>query len=165
MHKPILILSLLLPFAAGAAPLAPPAMTLEHEDFVTQLLAAASVPGTLGPAAQLAAAQLAAHNATEERVVLPLLDLCGAVADAALSPAALTTVQGLGAELPALAEAETAVIAALVDLYATADAQGRPDIARLAERMIWHEVTDAQVLYPAARLASQTATLQTAVAR
>jgi len=42
------------------------------------------------------------------------------------------------------------LVTALVELYAAADEAGDAETARLAERMIWHETSDVEVLYPAA---------------
>ncbi|WP_297977233.1 hypothetical protein, partial [uncultured Amaricoccus sp.] len=62
----------------------------------------------------------------------------------------------LQAELPRLLDGRIEVVSALAELFAAADADGQPDISRLAERMVWHEMGDAEVLYPAAVLFGST---------
>ena len=61
-------------------------------------------------------------------------------------------LQVLEAELAQIHDSDVDLVIALVDLYAAADEAGQPETVRLAERMIWHEVSDVQVLYPAALL-------------
>ena len=50
----------------------------------------------------------------------------------------------------------TEAIGALVKLFAAAEAEGEADVSRLAERIIWHELTDAEILYSAAALVGAT---------
>jgi hypothetical protein len=44
------------------------------------------------------------------------------------------------------------LVTAPVELYARAEDAGDAEIARIAERMIWHETGDVEVLHPAAVL-------------
>jgi hypothetical protein len=44
------------------------------------------------------------------------------------------------------------LLGAPAHLYAVADETGQSETTRLAERMIWHETSDVEVLYPAAVL-------------
>lgn len=73
----------------------------------------------------------------------------------------LEIAASLGTELPALLDGQAEVINALVELYAAADLEGQPAFASLAERMIWHEMSDAEVLYPAAVLVGSAAEART----
>ena len=61
-------------------------------------------------------------------------------------------VASLKAELPLLLDEQREVVAPLVELFAAADWEGERNLAQLAERMIWHEMGDFEVLYPAAVL-------------
>lgn len=141
--------------AHAAPPEAPIVLSLEHADFLAQLEEAAGTPGEVGAAASVAAGLFAAHATAEESTVLPYLGFTEAVAEEG-------ALADLEAELPRLSDATTEVVSALVDLYAAADADGRPEIARLAERAIWHEMADIEVLYPAAVLAGSSALAGTA---
>ncbi len=55
----------------------------------------------------------------------------------------------IDAELSQLYDGEVDLVTALVELYAAADEAGDAETARLAERMIWHQTSDLEVLYPA----------------
>lgn len=140
---------------ASAAPSATPyVLSAAHEDFVMQLDDAANVPGQIGTAARTAADLLRRHNETEEAVVLPLLGLAETAMSSTMTtwPARGTT--DLRARLPGILDGQEEVVIALVELFAAAEEQGRPDISRLAERVVWHETGDAEILYPAAILVS-----------
>jgi hypothetical protein len=141
--------------SASAAPLGTPyALSAVHADFQAQLEEVAGTPGEVGAAARGAADLMRRHNAAQERLVLPLL----ARADAAstgrvLADADLTgRAQQLELELPQLFEGDVELLGALAELYAVADEGGQPEITRLAERLIWHQTSDVEVLYPAAVL-------------
>ncbi|WP_193177756.1 hypothetical protein [Oricola nitratireducens] len=140
--------------ASAAPPATPYILSAAHEDFLMQLEDVAGVPGQIGTAARAAADLVRRHNETEEAVILPFLELA--------APAMMGTMTGepergmtrLQAELPQIMDEQTEVVIALVELFATAEEQGRPDISRLAERIVWHETGDAEILYPAAVLVS-----------
>lgn len=140
---------------ASAAPFETPyALSAPHADFLMQLEKAAEVPGQTGTAARTAADLLGPHMALQERVVLPFLAHMEAVArgEAPVDPQILVRLQSLTAELPLLMGAEPEVVTALVELFAAADTEGQPEVALLAERMIWHQTSDVEILYPAAVL-------------
>ncbi|MEZ5863839.1 MAG: hypothetical protein R3D25_07095 [Geminicoccaceae bacterium] len=59
--------------------------------------------------------------------------------------ATLASLESLQAELPLLVEGQAEAIGALVKLFAAAEAEGEADVSRLAERIIWHELTDAEI--------------------
>ena len=67
-------------------------------------------------------------------------------------PTAIPDRNSLEAELSQLYDGDVDLVTALVDLYAAAEEAGDLETARLAERMIWHETNDVQLLYPAALL-------------
>jgi|TARA_R100000935_G_C2836095_1_gene168187 hypothetical protein len=74
-------------------------------------------------------------------------------------------LQVLEAELAQIHDSDVDLVIALVDLYAAADEAGQPETVRLAERMIWHEVSDVQVLYPAALLVGASLQAQLSIPR
>ncbi|HRY26338.1 MAG: hypothetical protein H6852_09215 [Geminicoccaceae bacterium] len=162
MRTPFIIAAVVSAFAAtaSAAPFTTPyVLSAVHADFLTQLEKVAETPGEIGTAARAAADLLAAHNEAEERVALPLLGLTEEVAEgkAVDDPeATLASLESLQAELPLLVEGQAEAIGALVKLFAAAEAEGEADVSRLAERIIWHELTDAEILYSAATLVGAT---------
>lgn len=163
MFRPLIVTAVTAAFAAtaGAAPSETPnVLTVVHADFLLQLEEVARAPGEIGAAARTAADLMAAHNAAEQTLVLPFLAHSESVAAAQtpmVAPPTLASMERLQTDLPGLIDAQTEVVIAAVDLFAAADTEGRPDIARLAERIIWHEMGDAEVLYPAAILVATTA--------
>lgn len=106
--------------ASVAAPQAPYALRAIHADLQEQLDAACNAAGPVGDAARTAASLLASHNAAQEQAA---------------------TAQRDGAQ---------ELMTALVELYAIADETGHGDIRRVAERLIWHETADAEILATAA---------------
>lgn len=158
MHAKIIItaaVSMLAASAAAAPNEAPYVLTAVHADFQAQLEQVATTPAEIGTAARLAAGLMATQNAEQERIVLPLLGQAEAVATGqSLTDADLSSqTQKLAAELSRLYEGDVELIAALVELYAAAEDMGEAEIAHLAERIIWHQTSDIEVLYPAALLA------------
>lgn len=169
MHTPFAIAAVISAFAvtASAAPFETSyVLSAPHADFLMQLEKAADAPGRTGAAARKAADLLGPHMEVEERVVLPFLAHTQAVVrgQAPTDPQILTRLQSLSAELPRLQDAEIEVVTALVDLFAAAEEDGQPEISRLAERMIWHQTNDADVLYPAAVLVGYSVHAETAEA-
>lgn len=130
-----------------------------HQDFLSQLKQVASESGDVGAAARAAVGVLDPHFKLEESVVLPVLSYAvdAAGGNASAIPEFPARLARLKAELPLLLDAETNLFGTLVELYAVADADGRSEIVQLAERMIWHETNDAEILYPAAVLVGDTA--------
>lgn len=143
--------------AAAAADPAPYALTAVHAEFVAQLTEAGAMSGETGAAAREAATLMAKQNAAQERLVLPLLGWTDAVANGEASAPGLLPKAALETELSALFAGDVAVVTALADLFAAAETAGNAEIAARAERMIWHETTDVEVLYPAARLVAEAA--------
>lgn len=159
MRAPLIVAAVVSGFAVTASAAsfdAPAVLTAPHAAFLAELEEAAAAPGEVGATARTAADLFGPHNAAEERIVLPLLGHAEPVAAGvipAADPRQMREIAALlGTELPALLDEQAAVINALVEFYATADLEGQPTLASLAERMIWHEMSDAEVLYPAAVL-------------
>lgn len=163
MFRPFIVTAVAATFTATAGATlseTPNVLAVVHEDFLMQLDEVARTPGAIGADARTAADLMAAHNAAEETLILPFLahtDSVAAVETPVVAPQTLASMERLQADLPGLIDAQTEVVIAAVDLFAAADTEGRTDIARLAERIIWHEMGDAEVLYPAAALVATTA--------
>lgn len=146
--------------AASAATFDTPyGLSAIHQDFLSQLKKVASESGDVGAAARAVVGVLEPHIKLEESVVLPVLSYAvdAAGGNASLNPELPARSARLKAELPLLLDAESNIFGTLVELYAVADADGRSEIVQLAERMIWHETNDAEILYPAAVLVGDTA--------
>lgn len=134
----------------------PYTMKAVHADFEAQLAAVAAEPGDLGLAARSAARLFEAQNARQAELVLPLIGTGDLVAHP--RPPADTRLperaQTFTGALPALLAGEESVVSALSELYAAADLAEKPEVALLAERIIWHQTNDVEVLYPQAVLVS-----------
>lgn len=131
----------------------PYALNAVHADFQAELERTAGLPGEVGAAAGAAAELMAPHNAAQERLVLPLLGWADAVASG--REAKMPDIPDrthIEAELSQLYDRDVDLITALVELFGVADEAGDIETAKLAERMIWHETSDMEVLYPAALL-------------
>lgn len=154
MQKTLIIAAALsaLSIPALAAPNETPyALSAVHADFQAELERTARLPGEVGAAAGAAAELMAPHNAAQERLVLPLLGWADAVASG--REAKLPDIPDrtrIDAVLSQLYDRDVDLVTALVELYAVADEAGDAQTARLAERMIWHQTSDLEVLYPAA---------------
>lgn len=154
MQKTLIIAAALsaLSIPALAAPNETPyALSAVHADFQAELERTARLPDEVGAAAGAAAELMAPHNAAQERLVLPLLGWADAVASG--REAKLPDIPDrtrIDAVLSQLYDRDVDLVTALVELYAAADEAGDAETARLAERMIWHQTSDLEVLYPAA---------------
>lgn len=160
MHSNFLMAAAISALATSAAATTDPvpyALSAAHADFLYQLNEVASVPDEIGLAARHAATLMAKQNAAQERLVLPLVGWAEAATTANVPTAAvdLSSRDSLDAELSRLLEGDVELVTALVELYALADSAGQPEIARIAERMIWHETSDVEINYPAALWISQ----------
>ncbi|MFP7572115.1 hypothetical protein [Marivita sp. S2033] len=129
------------------------ALSAVHADFQDQLDRTAERSDAIGAAARAAAGLMAPHSAAQERLVLPLLGgLDAAASGQAAVVSNLPERMELEAELSELHDRDVDLVTALVELYAAAEDAGHSEIARMAERMIWHETSDIEVLYPSALL-------------
>ncbi len=158
--KPIIAAALsALALPAVAAPFETPyALSAVHADFQAQLERAGELPGETGAAARAAAGLMAPHSAAQERLVLPLLGWADATSTGrGPARADMPGRMQIKAELSQLHDGDVTLVTALVELYAAAEEAGDPDTARLAERIIWHETGDVEVLYPTALLVGSAA--------
>ena len=129
----------------------PYALSAVHADFQAALEQTRRFQSEVGAAAGAAAELMAPQNAAQERLVLPLLGWADAVASGreAKMPDIPDRTR-IDAELSQLYDRDVDLVTTLVELYAAADEAGDAETARLAERMIWHQTSDVEVLYPAA---------------
>lgn len=167
MYTSLVVAAVVSTFAvtASAAPFETSyVLSAPHADFLMQLEKAADAPGQTGATARVAADLIRPHMVVEEKVILPFLGYTQGVAGGQIptDPQILVRLQSLAAELPRLMDSEKEVVSALVDLFAAAEEEGQPEISRLAERMIWHQTSDAEVLYPAAVMVGYSVHAQTA---
>ncbi len=157
MHTNLIVSAVLSALAttATAEPFeAPYSLSAVHADFQSQLEQVADKFGADGRTARIAADLMGPHNAAQERLILPILGFADAATGAQMptDPQMPERLQVLEAELAQIHDSDVDLVIALVDLYAAADEAAQPETVRLAERIIWHEVSDVQVLYPAALL-------------
>ncbi len=157
MHTKIIVSAVLSALAttATAAPFeAPYSLSAVHADFQAQLEQVAGKAGDVGTTARIAADLMEPHNAAQERLILPILGFVDVATGGhtPMDPQMPERLQTLEAELAQINDSDVDLVMALVELYAAADEAAQPEIVRLAERMIWHEVSDIEVLYPAALL-------------
>ena len=134
------------PYALGAV----------HADFQARLERVAERPDEIGAAARRAAGLMQSHNAAQERLILPLLGRAEAAAGRLATVGELPEGMRLEVEVAELYESDLGLVTALAELYAAADEAADTETARLAERVIWHEMSDVEVLYPAALLVDAT---------
>jgi len=124
----------------------------EHDELHGELVHATKQPGTVGEAAKKVARLLHPHFVSEEEYALPPLGLLAAVARGE-TPAgagqALAMAERLRKELPRMLEEHGAIVGALAALSEAAKREGKPEVARFAEKLTLHAQTEEQVLYPA----------------
>lgn len=150
----VAVLALAASASAGPSDI-PYALSAVHEDHQAQLEQLARIPGEIGAAARVAADLMELQNAAQERVVLPLLGWADAATNGRLpTKVALPARASLDADLSRLFDGDVELVTALVELQVVAEDAGDSEAARSATRMIWHETSDLEVLYPAAQLVS-----------
>lgn len=150
MKNGLTIISAAAPALAALAIAAPNhvpyALTEVHADFQAQLEEAVAVPGSIGAAGRITADLMAAQNAAQERLVLPVLARADATAAGEIA-ADLPDQMRVDAELSQLYDGDVNLVTALVDLCAAAEEASQSEIALMAERMIGHQTGDIEVLY------------------
>jgi hypothetical protein len=161
---PVTILALALATVASAraavpdtlAPFTTPAvLSDEHWEIHETLAGAAREPGRLGMAARTLAVAMEAHFDKEEEYAMPPLALLPMLARGETYQEMreiLPVTDRLAYELPVMLEEHKVIGAAARELLEVARAEGRFDVARLAEQVLRHAQTEEQILYPAAIL-------------
>jgi hypothetical protein len=136
----------------------PTSLKLEHEELHTELVRATKAGGKVGAAATGVAKVLHDHFVKEENFALPPIGLLSALARDEVDEnmkSVLRMTDRLKAELPEMLEEHKAVVAALKNLIAAAEAENKPEHARFAEKLMLHAQTEEEVLYPAAILVGE----------
>ncbi len=141
-------------------PRIPEPMRIEHAELHEELSAATRAPGAVGAAARAVAEVLHPHFVREEEIALPPLGLLEGLArgDAVtkeMAAAVLPMTDALRAELPKMLQEHGRISAALEELARVARAEGQPEYAALAEKIMIHAQTEEQVTYPAALLVGE----------
>lgn len=129
----------------------PQTLKAEHEELRADLIKAMKMPGTVGEAARTVATFLHQHFVHEEEYALPPLGLLPALAAGKVTPEmrqVLVMTDKLKAELPQMLAEHKAIVGALQKLVAVAKSEGKPEIARFAEKLILHARMEEEVMYP-----------------
>ena len=128
---------------------------IEHEELLAEFEKATKLGGRVGQAAKRVAKALHPHAQKEEAYALPPLGLLPQLTDGKVTPEmgrVIKMTDLLKADLPHMLEEHKTIVAALMDLIDVARADGQPDCARLAEKLILHIQTEEEVDYPTAIL-------------
>lgn len=131
----------------------PEPLKIEHDELHEELAKATRAGGRVGETAQAVAQLLHPHFVQEEEFALPPLALLRPLAEDRLAPdmaEVLAMTDRLETELPRMLAEHEAIVAALDWLVEAARDDGKPDVARFAEKLILHARTEEDVLYPAA---------------
>jgi len=133
----------------------PTPLKSEHQALLAEFRQASRLEGRTGKATQLVSRLIERHFAKEEEFALPPLGLLPALAQGTIEPemaAAITLAARLHDELPNLLAEQRAIVAALEELLAAAEAEGHAELVGCAERLMLHEEIEEQVSYPTAIL-------------
>ncbi len=133
----------------------PHSLKVEHEELHGELVKAMKIPGRVGEAARTVATFLHQHFVHEEEFALPPLGLLAPLAEGKVTPEmrqVLTLTDKLKAELPQMVAEHQAIVGALQKLVVAAEAEGKPEVARFAGKLMLHAQTEEEVLYPTAIL-------------
>ena len=133
----------------------PQPLKAEHDELHSTLARATELEGRIGAAARDVARVLHAHFEKEEEYALPPLGLLPLLARGEVRPEmadVLKMTDRLEGELPEMLEEHRAIVGALEGLISAAEAEGSPEYARFAEKLILHARTEEEVSYPTAIL-------------
>ncbi len=133
----------------------PRPLKVEHDELHADLARATALEGRIGAAARDVARVLHAHFEKEEEYALPPLGLLSALASGEVRPEMsdiLEMTDRLEADLPEMLDEHRAIVSALERLVEVANAEGRPEYAGFAEKLILHARTEEEVSYPTAIL-------------
>lgn len=139
----------LAPFAVPAA------IAAEHDEIRDALASVAREPSRLGEVASTLAIVMEDHLDREEAYALPPLALLSALARGEAYEEMrdiLPITDALAVEIPALVDQHRIITKAARELRATAQAEDRPEIERLAQQIMRHVQVEEQINYPAALL-------------
>ena len=133
-------------------------MKLEHEELHQELVKAAQAGGKIGEAAKAVAKALHPHFVSEEEYALPPLGLLSLLAEGKAPQeveGVLKMTDKLKADLPRMLEEHRKIVALLNHLSDAAKREGRPEVARFAEKLTLHAQTEEEVLYPTSILVGE----------
>jgi Holliday junction resolvasome RuvABC endonuclease subunit len=105
------------------------------------------------------------HFKKEEEYALPPLDALTALAAGVLPEAPKAVIERterLRIELDSMLKEHQAIAKAVEDLYETATADARPELARFARKLLLHAQMEEQIYYPAALVIGDFLKLRTA---
>lgn len=131
----------------------PTPLKVEHDELHGDLVTATNAGGRTGEAAKAVARILHPHFVKEEEFALPPLGLLADLARGAPvreRDAVLAMTDRLEGELPTMLDEHKAIVAALMTLVDAANAEGKPEVAHFAEKLILHAQTEEEVSYPTA---------------
>jgi hypothetical protein len=140
----------------------PEPLKREHDELHAELVKATKEPGKIGTAARHVADLLHPHFVKEEEFALPPLGMLAPWAEGRMAPdleELLRMTDRMKAELPHMVREHHQIVRALKTLADVAEAEGKPQYARFADKLILHAQTEEQVLYPAAILIGEYARL------
>jgi len=133
----------------------PRALKAEHDELHDELVRATKAGGQTGEAAKDVAQVLHQHFVKEEEYALPPLGLLTTLAEGKIDArmaAVLKMTDKLEAEMPQILAEHKSIVAVLQKLVAAATAEGRPEFARFAKKLMAHARMEEEVSYPTARL-------------
>jgi hypothetical protein len=128
----------------------PQSLQADHAELHQELSEAIKEGGKVGDAAKVVADRLHSHFLKEEEYALPQLGLLTSLAQGKLTPEmkpAIAMSDRLKADLHMLQEHQ-AIVAALEDLIAAANQEGKIKYVHFAEKLKLHAQTEEEVLYP-----------------
>lgn len=143
----------------------PEPMKIEHEELHSELARAIRVGGKTGEAARAVAKVLHPHFVKEEEYALPPLGLLVRLSEGKFDhemSEVLAMTEKLETELPSMLSEHRDIVAALQELIAASEAEGKPEVADFAQKLILHARTEEQVAYPASLLIGRYVKLQLA---
>jgi len=129
----------------------PQSLQAEHGELHQELSEAIKEGGKVGEAAKVVAEQLHSHFLKEEEYALPQLGLLKSLVEGKLPPemrSAIAMSDRLKADLPHMLQEHQAIVAALGDLMAAANQEGKIKYVQFAEKLKLHAQNEEAVLYP-----------------
>ncbi|WP_256753432.1 hemerythrin domain-containing protein [Mesorhizobium sp. Mes31] len=129
----------------------PKTLKIEHDELHAELVEATKAGGRTGQAANAVARVLHDHFVKEEQYALPPLGILKRLAHGTVQPDMAEVLQmtdRLEAELGTMLVEHESIVAELAKLKDAASAEGHPDVALFADKLMLHARTEEDVLYP-----------------
>lgn len=137
---------------------APASLRREHEELHADLGRATKLPGRLGETAREVARIMHSHFLREDEYAMPPLSLLPRLAKGQITPDMadiLPLVARLKEEMPLMIEEHRAILGAVREFAAAAEAEGDDACIRFAADLMVHAQLEEEVLYPAALLVGE----------